>query len=65
MYEVRSAMPIPVQNILAFIAGEMDAFDATTKSAGLMTATTYPEKKTGRVYRRKTVPAKRTYKRAR
>lgn len=45
LYEVRSAMPIPIQNIIAFLGGEMDAFDAITKSAGLMTATTYPEKR--------------------
>lgn len=45
LYEVRSAMPIPIQNIIAFLGGELDAFDAITKSAGLMTATTYPERK--------------------
>ena len=47
LYEVRSAMPIPIQNIVAFLGGEMDAFDAITKSAGLMTATTYPERRKG------------------
>ncbi len=45
LYQVRSAMPIPMQNLIAFLGGEMDAFDAITKSLGLMTATTYPEKK--------------------
>ncbi len=44
LYEVRSAMPIPIQNIVAFLGGEMDAFDAITKSMGLMTSTTYPKK---------------------
>lgn len=44
LYQVRSAMPIPIQNLIAFLGGEMDAFDAITKSAGLMTATTYPKK---------------------
>lgn len=48
LYQVRSAMPIPMQNLIAFLGGEMDAFDAITKSAGLMTATTYPERKSGR-----------------
>lgn len=47
LYEVRSAMPIPMQNLIAFLGGEMDAFDAITKSAGLMTATTYPERRAG------------------
>lgn len=45
LYELRSAQPIQVQNALAFLSGEMDAFDALTKSAGLMTATTHPKKK--------------------
>jgi hypothetical protein len=45
LYQVRSAMPIPMQNLIAFLGGEMDAFDAITKSLGLMTATTYPERK--------------------
>jgi len=46
LYQVRSAMPIPMQNLIAFMGGEMDAFDAITKSAGLMTATTYPKETT-------------------
>ena len=45
LYQVRSAMPIPMQNLIAFLGGELDAFDAMTKSLGLMTATTYPERK--------------------
>ena len=45
LYELRSAQPIQVQNALAFLSGEMDAFDALTKSAGIMTATTHPKKK--------------------
>jgi hypothetical protein len=45
LYQVRSAMPIPMQNLIAFLGGELDAFDAITKSLGLMTATTYPERK--------------------
>ena len=44
IYEGRQMMPIPIQNIAAFIAGEAEAFDAITKSMGLMTSTTYPEK---------------------
>lgn len=44
IYEGRQMMPIPIQNIAAFIAGEAEAFDAITKSMGMMTATTYPEK---------------------
>jgi hypothetical protein len=48
-YEARSAMPIPMQNIISFMAGEMDAFDAVTKSLGLMASTTYGKKEKGRV----------------
>jgi len=36
-------MPIQVQNMAAWLAGEMDGFDALTKSLGLMTATTHPK----------------------
>jgi hypothetical protein len=45
VYEGRQTMPIPIQNIAAFIAGEADAFDAITKSLGMMTSTTYPERR--------------------
>ena len=38
-------MPIQVQNAIAWLTGEIDAFDAITKSTGLMTSTTYPGKK--------------------
>jgi hypothetical protein len=47
IYEGRQAMPIPIQNMASFIAGEMDGFDALTKSLGLMTSTTYPPKRKG------------------
>lgn len=47
IYEGRQSMPIPIQNIASFIAGEMDGFDAVTKSLGLMTSTTYPPKRRG------------------
>ena len=52
VYEARSAMPIPIQNIIAFASGEAEAFDAITKSVGLMTSTTFPKKTTGTVGRR-------------
>ncbi len=48
LYETRSAMPIPIQNVIAFIGGEMDAFDAISKSLGIMTFTTYPSRKNRR-----------------
>lgn len=38
----RSTTPIPIQNGIAYFAGEIDGFDAITKSMGLMTSTTYP-----------------------
>ena len=41
----RGYTPIQVQNLMAWTMGEIDAFDAITKSMGLMTATTYPEEK--------------------
>ena len=53
LYETRSAMPIPIQNAIAFIGGEMDAFDAITKSLGLMTFTTYPPRKKAKTLFRK------------
>gem|GEM_PF-6290302 len=40
----KGVLPIQLQNLIGFLAGEMDGFDAVTKSAGLMTATTYPDK---------------------
>jgi hypothetical protein len=45
LYELRSAMPIQVQNTLAFLAGEIDFFDWWTKNIGMMTATAHPKKK--------------------
>jgi len=42
-YEFRASCPIQIQNAVAFLTGEIDAFDAITKSLGMMTATTYPE----------------------
>jgi hypothetical protein len=41
LYELRQSAPIPVQSGIAWLAGEMDAFDALTKAAGMMTATSY------------------------
>jgi len=38
-YEFQSAQPIQIQNAVGFLLGEIDAFDAVTKSAGLMTGT--------------------------
>ena len=40
----KGVLPIQVQNLIGFLAGEMDGFDALTKSIGLMTATTHPDK---------------------
>ncbi len=40
----KGVLPIQIQNLIGFLAGEMDGFDAVTKSMGLMTATTYPDK---------------------
>jgi len=53
IYQGRSALPIPAQNTLAFLSGEMDAFDAITKSAGLMTATTHPPRPENRRTRKR------------
>ena len=41
-YEARSSMPIPIQQGIAWLTGEIDGFDAITKSLGMMTATDYP-----------------------
>jgi hypothetical protein len=48
VYEGRQVMPIPIQNIAAFLSGEMEAFDAITKSMGLMTSTTFPQRRRSR-----------------
>lgn len=45
IYEARQSMPIPIQNIAAFLSGEMEAFDSITKSLGMMVTTTYPKKR--------------------
>ena len=52
VYEGRQIMPIPIQNIAAFLSGEMEAFDAITKSVGMMTSTTYPKANQSRGRRR-------------
>ena len=44
-YEGRSILPIQVQQAIAFLTGEIDAFDAITKGVGLYTSTTYPDSK--------------------
>jgi len=41
IHSARRFLPIPAQQLVAFLAGEVDAFDAITKAAGLMTSTTY------------------------
>jgi hypothetical protein len=40
--EAKATLPIPIQSGVAWFAGELDGFDALTKSLGLMTSTTYP-----------------------
>ncbi|KKM86132.1 hypothetical protein LCGC14_1282050 [marine sediment metagenome] len=37
VYELGGTQPIQIQNAVGFLLGEVDAFDALTKSAGLMT----------------------------
>ena len=38
--------PVQIQNLLAWIAGEMEVFDAIATSLGLGVRTTYESKKT-------------------
>ncbi len=45
LHEARGATPIQTQNLMAWLAGEMDGFDAVTKGLGLMTATSRPKEK--------------------
>jgi hypothetical protein len=40
--QARQSLPIPAQNLLGFIQGELDAFDAITRSVGIMEASTKP-----------------------
>ena len=42
-YETRGLMPIQLQELLAFLSGESDAFDAISHSLGIHTSTTYPQ----------------------
>ena len=44
LYEMRSVLPIQIQNAISFLGGEMDAFDAMTRSIGVQSATSYPDK---------------------
>ena len=46
--QIMGAQPIQVQNLLGYIAGETDGFDAISNSIGLRTTSTY-EKKTKRL----------------
>lgn len=39
--QIKGWQPIQIQNLLGWLAGEMEGFDALTKSMGLRTATTY------------------------
>ena len=45
IYEAESSMPIQVQNAIGYLSGQVDAFDAISKSLGVHTSTTYPPKK--------------------
>ena len=45
--QIKGAAPVQIQNLMAWLAGEMEGFDALLKSGGLRVSTTYdkPEKK--------------------
>lgn len=43
--QLMGAQPIQVQNMIGYMNGEMDGFDALSKSIGLNTTTTYEKKK--------------------
>ena len=43
LHETRGVMPIQVQNAMAWLAGEVDAWDAITKSMGLYTTRAWDE----------------------
>lgn len=43
--QFKGIQPVQIQNLIAWIMGEMEAFDAIGKSAGLRIATTYEEEK--------------------
>jgi len=42
--------PIQLQNFIGYTTGEIDGFDALTRSVGLTTTTTYPKKTKGLGY---------------
>ena len=44
LYEARGAMPIQFQALLNFLSGELDMFDALSRSLGLHVTTAYPKK---------------------
>ena len=54
VYELRGAAPIQVQEAISWLAGEIDGFDAITKSLGLMTHTTYPKEEKSKPEQRRT-----------
>jgi hypothetical protein len=43
--QTRGVLPIQIQELLGWVAGETSWFDAITKGAGFYTSTTYPTKK--------------------
>jgi hypothetical protein len=51
--QVRGAFPVQIQNLMSWVTGEMEGFDALLKSAGLRVSTTYGDKKTDKKKKRK------------
>ena len=43
IHEIRGVQPIQVQNLLGWIQGEIEGFDAIARSLGLHTGSTYPK----------------------
>ena len=61
--QFKGVQPVQIQNLIGYLTGEIEAFDAIARSVGLHTATTYGEEKKSEVkkvvVRKKMKPMKR------
>ena len=43
--QVKGSLPVQIQNLIGWLSGELEGFDAFTKGLGFMTSSTYENKK--------------------
>jgi len=51
--QLKSGQPVPIQKMMAWWTGEMEAFDAIGQAAGLRISTTYPRKEDKEIDKKK------------